>query len=444
VGTLGLVLLIPLAMVRSLVHEREARHRSVVAELGALWGQRQVLGAPMLTVPYRTWHEDQKGVRHGLVAQAHFLPDVLHLAVRVAPERRHRGLFEAVVYRLEARIEGELPRPDFAAWGIAAQDVLWDQATVSIGVSDPRGISEAPALELGGDDLELLPGSSPLALFPQGLAAEVPGLESAETGDPLPFATTLRLAGSGGVDFAPMARETAVAMSAPWGDPSFGGAFLPVAREIEAGAFDAEWQVSYFGTGVPAAWREGEAARLGIDERLRAALFGVDLLLPVDHYRKTERVVKYAVLFLALTFVAFFLFEVFRPVTVHPVQYLLVGSAQCLFYLLLLSLTEHLPFAAAYLVAAIAVVGLITVYARAVLRGGGRAAALGLLLATLYAYLFVLLQAEEYALLLGSLALFALLAAVMVLTRGVDWYGLARGRTAPTVATRAPETEPAG
>lgn len=442
VGMLVLVLLIPVAMVRSLIHERESRYHSVVAEIGTLWGQRQIVGGPILSVPYRLWSEDNRGTQRSSLDVAHFLPEELHIRVHLEPERRHRGLFEAVVYRLEATLEGEIGPPSFEPWGVAPEDVLWEKARLTVGVSDSRGLTAAPGLRFGEDELELRPGRSVFARFPQGLEAAVPGLRTLESGSTVRFSTSLRLAGSEGVDFAPLGRGTQALLTAAWPDPSFGGAFLPTSRDVTPEGFRAEWQVSYFGTGLPSVWRDCEAGQLGIDGRLDRALFGASLLLPVDHYQKTERAVKYAVLFLALTFVAFLLFEIFRPVAVHPVQYLLVGSAQCLFYLLLLSLTEHVPFAAAYLAAGGAIVILITGYASAVLHGGGRAAALGGLLAVLYAYLFVLLQAQEYALLLGSLALFVLLTAVMILTRHIDWYDLAGRRTGAGSSLDAPEEKP--
>lgn len=217
-------------------------------------------------------------------------------------------------------------------------------------------------------------------------------------------------------------------------------AFLPVSRRVGGTGFDARWSVSWFGRSYPQQWRkedqndsqilhEGEPVS-AFSREVDASAFGVELFLPVDAYKKTERSVKYGVLFILLTFVTFFLYEVFNPFQLHPVQYLLVGAALCLFYLLLLSISEHAPFGFAYVAASTATVLLIGGYSAAILRGRLRAVVMTIVLGFLYGYLYVLLQLEDYALLLGAIGLFLILALVMFVTRKVDWYGPRKGRAA--------------
>lgn len=199
---------------------------------------------------------------------------------------------------------------------------------------------------------------------------------------------------------------------------------------LASGSLFATWSVPYFGRSYPQQWLEAERERLVPESALNESAFGVDLYLPVDVYQKTERSVKYGMLFLVLTFLAFFLFEVFSPVSLHPMHYLLVGSALCLFYVLLLSISEHISFGNAYAIASAGIIALISGYSFTILRGRRRAFAMSGMLVLLYSYLYVLLQAEDYALLLGSIGLFVILAAVMYLTRKVDWYSPRMGKEA--------------
>jgi inner membrane protein len=228
------------------------------------------------------------------------------------------------------------------------------------------------------------------------------------------------MGGSSRLVVVPAGDETVVSLSSPWPDPSFDGAWLPGQRQVGAGGFDATWRVLNLARNFPSHWTDRQ-----VDERrLSASAFGVSFLSPVDTYRTNERAVKYQLLFLGLTFLCFTLIELLAALRVHPVQYLLVGLALCLFYLLLLSLSEQIGFSRAYPIAAAAVVVLVTAYVRSVLATPARALVIGGFLSALYGFLYVLLQIQDYALLVGSAGLFAVLGAVMWLTRRVDWYAL--------------------
>jgi inner membrane protein len=421
-GLLILALLIPLGMVSGLIRERSERRDSVVTEIGRTWGGAQVVAGPVLTVPYLAHGKDDKGNATVWTELARFLPETLEMDGRLSPELRKRGIYEVPVYRVEnLHSSGTFLKPGFTEWRIAPNDVLWDQAWLSIGVSDMRGIRSGVRLVWANRVLQLSPGGSVAGLWATGLRVPISGLAELPEKEILPFAFDLSLQGSQSLQFLPLGKQTSASLSSTWRDPSFMGGFLPDRREVSAKGFTATWSVPYYGRSYPQQWLEAQREELLAGQTVMDSAFGVSLYMPVDVYQKTERSAKYGMLFLILTFLAFFLFEVFSPVSLHPMHYLQVGAALCLFYLLLLSVSEQIPFWMAYAAAAAAIVLLISGYSLAILKGKLRALIMGGMLAVLYGYLYVLLQAEDYALLLGSVGLLVILATVMFLTRRVDW-----------------------
>lgn len=418
-GALIGVLMIGLAMIRSLVTERSRRAESVRTEIASSWGRAQTVGGPVLVVPYRV--RDSQG-RHTATLRARFLPDRVKTTGRLHPERRHRGIFETVLYRADLAVDGVFSRPDFSAWNIPPEDILWNEAVLTIGITDLRGIRGNPTLKWNARDVAFSGGSGDARLWISGLTAQVPFAPNGGDAARLPFSFVLLLNGSEDIDFLPLGGETVVELTAPWPDPSFGGAFLPERRTVTASGFTARWSISSLARSYPQKWRDnGDAENVNAIEAVSASAFGVGLYSPVGHYQKTERSVKYGALFILLTFLTFFLYELLSPVTLHPVQYFLVGGALCLFYLLLLSISEHAPFAVAYAIGSIATIALIASYSAAILRSRLRVLGLAGFLALLYGYLYVLLQLEDWALLMGSIGLFLILALVMYTTRRVDW-----------------------
>jgi inner membrane protein len=435
VGGLVILLLIPLAMVGGLVGERRQRRAGVIQEVAESWGKSQTLGGPVLVVPYRVRIKDEHGRETSARSYAYFLPAALKVEGRILPETRHRGIFDAVVYRADLRWSGSFQRPSFGSWPVAPEDVLWRDAHLTVGIPDLRGLRSGVGMSWAGRTLQLQPGGEE-GLWSSGLNVPLPDLAAGREGEAYDFAFGLGINGSQELSLLPMGRQTTVALSSPWPSPSFAGAYLPEERRVTGKGFDARWGVSWFARGYPQQWRQEEAEKLGIQKAVDQSAFGVELFLPVDAYQKTERSVKYGVLFLILTFLTFFLYEVFSGVPLHPMQYFLVGSALCVFYLLLLSISEQAPFGIAYLVAAAATVALIGGYSAAVLRGRLRALLMTLVLGFLYGYLYVLLQLEDYALLLGAVGLFAILALVMFLTRRIDWGNPRRSSVEEVVTPR--------
>lgn len=407
------VLIVGLALIWGITAERAQRAASVRAEIASSWGQSQTIGGPILIVPYRCMQPNGPGTSHAL-----FLPERLQVRGTLAPETRHRGIYDTVVYRADLHIEGSFAQPDFTAWGIAPDDILWNQATLAFGMSDLRGM-HGTALRWNGVTIPFSGGTPDTRLWPSGLTA-VAQVDPHHAGA-YPFSTDIHLNGSESIAFLPVGGETVVDLSAPWQAPSFSGAFLPESRVITPARFTAHWSISSLARSYPQRWRDTGDENSNALTALSASAFRVALYSPVSGYQQTERSIKYGALFIVLTFVTFFLYELLSPVTLHPVQYFLVGGALCVFYLLLLSISEQTSFGFAYSVAAVATVALICAYATALLRSTIRVLGLAGVLALLYGYLYVLLQLEDWALMMGSIGLFLILAFVMYTTRKVDW-----------------------
>lgn len=434
-GAMALVLLAPLRMIQSVIDDRSQRRESAIAEVSEKWGRSQALIGPILTVPYRVLFREKDGEVRTRKERAQFLPETLVLAGVVQPEVRRRGIFDVVLYGLELSMSGTFS-PDLETLGVPAADVLWDEAFVTFGISDTRGIKEQLRLSWDGAELPMKPSAGGAAVVDAGIHAPLPPLLSSRS--PHRFALTLRLQGSESLTFAPLGVETRVDLRSPWSHPSFAGAFLPESRDVSPRGFTARWRVSHFGRNTPQHWRSEGLDLAALKSALASSSFGVLFFQPADHYQQATRSVKYAVLFVGLTFGAFFLFEVLAGLRLHPLHYLLVGFALALFYLLLVSLSEQIGFGAAYAAAAAATVALVSAYSARILARSRRALVIGGLLAALYGYLYVLLRVEDFALLLGSLALFALLSLTMYVTRNVDWWsaGGFQPRGAPPTGER--------
>ncbi len=434
--SLVVLLLVPLQMIRGVIDERAARRAAAIAEVASTWGAAQTLVGPVIVVPFQverkeTWVDPavSPGAPHGGVVrersrvdveQAIFLPDTLKIEGRLVPERRWRGIFEVVVYRTELAVSGTMPAPDLGPLGIPAEDIHWKDAFLSVGLSDTRGIREEVRLLWDGDPTPFRPGPGAACLAPSGIHAPLPSLEGSSA-LPHEFAFTVSLQGTEALAMTPLGASTDAVLRSPWPSPSFFGAFLPDRRAVTAEGFDAAWKVSSFGRSYPQRWRSDRGFP---GDAVAKSAFGVRLFLPADAYQQATRSLKYAILFVGLTFLAFALFETFGGLRLHPLQYLFVGFALVLFYLLLVSLSEHVGFGVAYLAAASATTALVSAYCAWVLVVKARALVMAGALAALYGYLFVLLRLEDCALLLGSIALFILLAALMLATRRVDWWSV--------------------
>ena len=421
VGVLALLLQIPIAMIGGLVSERQARRQAAVAEVSSKWGNVQSITGPALVVPYTyRWIEASAGgqqITRTETRNAVFLPQQLRVRGSIDTELRNRGIFSVPVYKLGLTLEGEFGRPSFSELGLEPAAVAWERAHLAIGISDARAIQKETAVTWNDKKAPFLPGTGAFTDGGAGIHAVVGVLDGVQR---LQFSFPLSLNGSLGVYLTPFAQNTAVELQSNYGHPSFQGNWLPVDRSVSDAAFQARWSIPFLGRNYPQAWKAEAEMRKEID----GSRFGVELVNPVDHYRMAERSVKYAGLFILLTFATVWLIEVLAGVRVHPIQYLMLGGALCLFYLLELSLSEHLGFPLAYAIASIAVVGMVAGYSVVALHHMRRALVVVAGVALLYTYLYILLMNEDYALLIGSVGLFLILSAIMYATRRVDWYAV--------------------
>jgi inner membrane protein len=434
IGALTLLLLIPLLMLRGLVTERQQRAAEVRAEIAGSSSREQRVVGPLLRVQIEeVVRVRRKVTENGVVRDAVeqvrrsalqvIAPEKLSMRNTLRTETRHRGLFSAMLYHDAVELGADFvwPTPpvldeDRLAWKIVAADFV-------LGLGDNRGIGHV-ALAVDGEELGAEPGTG-IAWLPEGVRLPLSAalLGRVRAGDPLQLAGTLELTGSERLSWVPVGGETQIEARADWPHPGFQGNYLPQAPEIDEHGFRAQWSVSRLSSQAHRAVQDcplTQNACAGLYE----ATFSVALVDPVDRYLKTDRAMKYALLFLVLVFGAVFFIEVLKSVAVHPLQYGLSGLALAIFFLLLLALSEHLGFGPAYGLAALACIGLIATYMGGVLGSRRRGLGFAGLLGLLFGLLFGLLQSEDYALLIGAIALFAALSTVMLLTRRLNWYRL--------------------
>jgi inner membrane protein len=450
VGFLMIVMLIPLGMIHGMIRERTNRRDEVVSEVSRTWSNPQVAGGFILSVPYTVNSTNDYGKPIAIERVARFLPETLAIDGRLVPDFRHRSLFQVPVYTAHLTMNGTFRRPNLAALRIDESSARLHDAWLTIGVGDLRGVNQGVTVIWNGATLATSPSIDTAGIGSQAFDVKIPGLAAAPTAAPqaaqaaaqtteaapadIPFTVNIDLKGTQQINFQPGGRTTTVRLASTWPHPAFAGAFLPDASKVSDAGFNAEWRLSHLGRGYPQAWRDEDMKPQQIEQASVASRFGVQLITPVDIYHRAERSTKYGALFILLTFCTFFVVELLQRRRLHPVQYLLVGAALCLFYLLLLSLSEHIGFGFAYLAAAAATIGVIGMYAGHVLGGLGQGVRMVAGLSLLYGFLYVLLQLEDYALLVGSISLFLILAAVMFATRRVNWYAIGRsdaGATAP-------------
>ncbi len=428
IGILILILMIPTEMLKSLINEREATRNEAVAEVSAKWGNEQVIGGPVLSVPYELITKDDKGRTQSQTMYAHFLPDDLQFDGSIQPEKRNRGIFVVMLYNTRLTIRGNFKKPSVASLGLSPDIMQWDKAFLSLGISDMKGIRDAISFRVNNQRLTAEPGIPSSDIVSSGVSVPI-----ALTAETYQFESVINLNGSTQLSFLPFGKETRVRLQSSWTTPSFTGSFLPDQRSVTDQGFRASWKVLQFNRNFPQQGigsflsktttdEDGEPQRPTVATHEELSSFGIKLLLPVDEYQKTTRSAKYGIIFVILTFVAFFFVEILNRRRIHPIQYLLVGFAICLFYLLLLSLSEHISFDWAYLIGSSIILILITFYVRYVFSNLRLTIVFSGVLALLYGFFYALLQLEDYSLLLGSFGLLLILGVIMSLTRNVNWY----------------------
>lgn len=420
---IALALLIPQVLILNLVREREERQRSVVHEISSKWGENQTIIGPIVTVPYYEYYQTVENNKTKIMqrtAYAHFLPEDLIIEGTIVPEKKHRGIYEIVVYRAQLNISGTFKKPDFSNWDIPAKHIQWEDAFLTIGINDLKGLNEYISIKWNENSYTLQSGIPVDDNFNSGVNTPVDiGKESIYR-----YSFTIDVNGTEMLSFVPVGRETNVTLYSDWPNPSFDGAYITEENVVNENGFKASWKILELNRNFGQQWigRQHHPNDYNNDS-LDDFAFGVNLIIPVDHYQKNERSVKYAILFIALTFIVFFFAEVLNKRPIHPVQYTLVGIALCIFYTLLISLSEHISFNLSYLIASIAIIGLIALYARSAYKSTKVSLIVAGVLVALYAFLFTILQLIDYSLLFGNIGLFIVLAIIMFFSKKINWYG---------------------
>jgi inner membrane protein len=413
VSVLALFLLIPSFLIQDIIRERIDLGEKVKSEIYSQWGNKQVVAGPVLNVPYSVTvpgdNNQTFGERSGI---AHFLPEMLQANGVLYPETRKRGIYKVVVYEGKLSLKGTFSPPDISLLNIQYASYNWNEAYFTIGVSDMRGIKNMPELIINGQKYKVDPGVADADLFQSGITVQAGSLDMAR---PLNFELELVLNGSENLSVEALGKTSEVNLKSDWAEPSFTGAFLPVNRQVTDKGFTADWLVTHLNRNFPQQWADRRYDTH--DSRL-----GVDLLILVDHYQKSMRSVKYAILFIALNFIIFIFIEIKSKTRVHPFQYLLVALALLIFYVLLTSIGEQIGFNLAYLVSAIAVTLLISWYVFSIFKNIRMTTWVTLLQTGLYLFLFTILQLQDYALLAGSIGLFVILAIIMRASQKISWY----------------------
>lgn len=413
-GVLFLIMLIPVSMVKSLIHERESRREKTIQEVSSKWGESQTITGPVLSIPYKSYYKDKNDKVIETISYSHFLPNELNIEGKINPEIRYRGIYEVIVYKSDLIFKGSFLSPDFVDWNVNDKDIMWKDTFISIGIPDMRGIEDYIELKCNNEVFPLNPGIETKDVIESGISARYPIKNKSNA---IKFSFNMKLNGSKLMYFVPLGRETKVKLSSDWNTPSFDGAFLPDTRDVSDKGFTADWKVLHLNRNYPQKW-------LGSSFNVISSAFGVKLLIPVDQYQKSMRTAKYASMFISLTFLIFFFVEILNKKRIHPVQYILVGLALCIFFTLLLSISEHISFDLSYIISSLAVVLLISGYSKSIFKNNPLTVLMAGVLIILYGFIYTILQLEDYALLLGSIGLFIVITIVMYLSRKIDWYAL--------------------
>lgn len=417
---LGVLLAVPLWSVYLLVYDRESQSDTARSGIVAGWGDRQTLSGPFLVIPFTrvvnvTSTENGKTVTERKLSDESLVVSPTEVAIdtRLDPELRKVSIYEAVIYTASLHMQGSFALPDLAALKIDPAWVHVDQMRIAVGIDNTRGLAGSqPSVAINGNMLSLIPGSGLNLNSGEGFSALLPIAPA--RGQPLPFDIRFQLRGHDTITVVPSAQDTRWHVSSSWPNPSFLGGFLPVSREVSSQGFEADWQIGNLALNRP-------TVSIGEPQSEREARVSVALIDTVDFYSQVTRAAKYGFLFIGFTFVALLMFDVVLGVNVPGPAYVMVGVGLILFFVLLLAFAEVIGFTPAYLVASGAIVGLLSCYSAAILKSWRRSVVIAAMLAGLYVVLYVLLSLEGWSLLIGSLLIFAALAAVMYFTRNVNW-----------------------
>jgi inner membrane protein len=406
VGILILVLLVPLTLVQDLIVERSVRQKEVISETTSKWGNSVYFYGPILKIPY-------KDPMTGRNNYAYFFPENLNNKTEVTMVKPlERSIYKSNVFSTKMQFDGKYSNPDFISKGIPAENIYWNRAKIMIRTTNLKSLKDEVKMKIGKQNL----------LFESVANASNDSIESLETNyfdyqslqNNATFNFDISFNGSKQIKIVPIGKTTDAKITSNWNSPNFNGNFAPISREITAKGFTANWKILHFNRPFAQQYFE-------VLPELGKYAFAVDFITTVDEYQQNERASKYGFLVIGLTFLVFFLIQSISKINIHIFQYSMIGIALIMFYTLLISITEHSSFSFAYMVAATSVIALISLYSISILNDKKFPLFIGISLTVLYIFIFVIIQLEDYALLVGSIGLFAILAAVMYFSRKIEW-----------------------
>lgn len=413
IGVLTLVLLLPSSWVQELISEREQRQEEATNEIADKWSGSQVIESPVMQLPYKklSKHIDATGQLSFKeeISTIYLLPENLDIQSRVEPEILHRGIFDVIVYHTKIKIKGSFSNLELKKSGINPEMVIWEKIKIVAGLSDLKGLKGSPAITLGDTIHSAEPDFATENLFENSLIVQ-PNLSKTKSSS-ITFNYDIALRGSGELNFLHLGKNTIVNVSGNWSNPSFSGNYLPEQRTITDKTFQARWKMSNFNRPFPQQW-EGKNKVLN-SQNMAKATFGVKFLLPVDQYQKTMRSAKYSILVILLSFISLFFIELRKKIKVNLLQYVLIGAAMIIYYSLLLSFTEQVGFALAYLIASVATITLVSSFIGSFLKNRKAGLIFASILSLFYSFIYVIIQLQDMALLFGSIGLFITVAGLM-------------------------------
>lgn len=417
IAFLVLLLLIPMFMIEDMIRERGRTQSEAIAEVSQKWSLAQTVTGPYINLKYPMYYEEN-GTKRLTMGNVTLFPDELSVDGQLKTETLQRGIYKVNVYQSELVIKGSFSSEELRKSNLSMDALQYDRAAICLNLTDMRGLSEQVSIRLNDSVYVFEPGMDGQGIDNMGVHAIV-NLSALKEDGRLPYEMNIKLKGSQSISFTPLGKTTKVSLKANWNTPSFDGNFLPEKRHITESDFSAQWQVLNLNRNYSQVLVDYPTT--GIRD-IKDSSFGVNLKMPVEQYQQSMRSTKYAVLIILLTFTVIFFTEIMEKTRIHALQYLLVGLALCLFYSLLLSLSEHIGFGPAYLVASVLTIALVGGYMLGIIKRKKPAFIMTGLLVVLYIYVFILIQLETYALLAGSLGLFVILAMVMYFSKKIDWF----------------------
>lgn len=404
VGFLTLVLLIPLAFVSELINERNQRHLDVISETTSKWGEDITIYGPIIKVPY--YDSTQKKYLY-----AYFFPnELINKSNSKMEPPLERSIYKSNVFSTQMKMTGKFGGADFSKMAIAESNIYWDKARIILSTNSLKGLKEETKITIAGKTLTFEPNSN----GDDTNIIETSFINFKEIAQNQSFSVSMTINGSNRINIIPIGKTSTITMKSDWNSPSFGGFQSPVTRKVTSNGFTATWKVLHFN-------RSFAQEHFGKLPNLDQYGCQTEFITPVDEYQQNERAAKYGFLVIGLTFLIFFLIQAISKISIHIFQYTMIGIALVMFYTLLISITEHSSFTTAYLIAGSSVVAMITFYSVSILKDRKFPIFIGAALTLLYSFIYVIIQLEDYALLVGSIGLFLILAAVMYFSRKIEW-----------------------